>query len=108
MARVLPPTSDPSHRPSASLFSISRPFRRRLRDTLSLESEVRTHLVGRLLHVLSVERSAETNGDAGAQLGVVCEGRNAAVVDFTLQKDMVSTGTCPDTTLPLSDSMHLP
>ena len=51
---------------------------------LSLEGEGGTDLVCGLVEILGVERGAETEGHAGAELDVVCEGGDAAVVDLGL------------------------
>lgn len=56
----------------------------RISLSLSLESERGTDLVGGLVQVLGVERGAEAEGHAGAELDVVCEGGDAAVVDLGL------------------------
>lgn len=61
-------------------------------ETLPFESEARTDLVGRLLHVLSVEGCAEANSYPRTKSGVVCESSNTAVIDFALHIWSVQLG----------------
>lgn len=51
---------------------------------LPFKSEAGTNLVGGLVEVLGVEGSAEAKGDASAELDVVGQGGDAAVVDLGL------------------------
>lgn len=57
----------------------------RMGKRLSLERERRTDLVCRLVEVLGVQRGAEAQGDAGAELDVVSKSGDTAVVDLGLE-----------------------
>ena len=56
---------------------------------LSFESERRADLVRSLRQVLGVERGAQAEGDAGAELDVVGERCDAAVVNLGLHHTSV-------------------
>jgi hypothetical protein len=53
-------------------------------SNLSLESERSTDLVASLIELLGVQRSSNAEGEALVDLGVVCKGKDAAVVDLGL------------------------
>jgi hypothetical protein len=59
------------------------------RTRLSFKSEARPNFVGCLVEVLSVEGGAETEGDTGAELDVVGQGSDTAVVDLGLFPTLV-------------------
>ena len=51
---------------------------------LTLEGEAGTDLMGSLVEVLGIERSAQAEGDTRAEEDVVSESGNTAVVDLGL------------------------
>jgi hypothetical protein len=53
-------------------------------DNLTFEGEAGSDLMRRLIEVLRVERSTKAKGGASAELDVVCESCNTAVVDLGL------------------------
>ena len=54
--------------------------------SLSLESKACADLVGRLVEVLRVERGAEAQRDARAELDVISQSSDAAIVDLRLHE----------------------